>query len=226
MGQVWIKCITIVRAANNHGQTVTYYPGDWCQVGMYQARQLVAAGSAEIQNPVTRAQTFELADCGVVAYGGSRLGATTSIGTALPELKVETDERGPRLAFNRTLIYDPSVKLTTLLIPIGFYRLTTGWRMASPVIPRKGDGTEYLTAEMIGTPADQAATKAIIRDLRCPVYDPRVVFALQCPECEDVIAQWNEERVLPGNDSRLAFLRAWYTHKPKMCGLPASWYAR
>ena len=222
MAQVWIKCITLVRAADMHGVTQTYHPGDWCQVGRHDARQLVASGCAEIQNPVTRARTFELSDCGVVAYGDKRLAAVPAMG-ALPELQVHTDEL-PRLAFNRTLLYSPEVKINPVLIPVGFHRLTTGWRMAVPIIPRSG--SEYLTAEMIGTEADRAATLAVVRDLRCPVYDPRIIFALKTPDCEAVIEQWLEERAIPGNDDRLAFLRAWYAHKPTMCGLPASWYGR
>lgn len=162
MGQVWIKCITIVRAVDDHAVMQTYHPGDWCQVGMYQARQLVASGCAEIQNPVTRARTFEMADCGIVAYGDMRASAKLTLGLALPELQVQSDEL-PHLAFNRTLIYNPAVKLNSMLIPVGFHRLTTGWRMAAPVIP--STGTDYLTAEMIGTDADRAATKAIVRDL-------------------------------------------------------------
>ena len=224
MGAVWIKCITIVRAVNNHGQTITYHPGDWCQVGMHQARQLVAQGSAEIQNPVTRARTFELADCGVVAYGGSRLSAVSGIGAELPELTVTTNEPLPRLAFNRTLLYDPTVKINAIFVPVGFYRLTTGWKMAAPILP--GKGTEYLLAESIGTDADRAATKAVVRDLRCPVIDPRLLFCLQCPECEDVIAQWLEECAVKGTDSRLAFLRAWYRSAIATCHLPASWYSK
>ena len=222
MAQVWIKCVTLVRAADMHGVTQTYHPGDWCQVGRHDARQLVASGCAEIQNPVTRARTFELSDCGVVAYGDHRQAAVPAMG-ALPELQVHTDEQ-PRLSFNRTLLYNPEVKINPVLIPVGFHRLTTGWRIASPIIPRSG--SEYLTAEMIGTEADRAATKAVVRDLRCPVYDPRIIFVLKTPDCEAVIEQWLEERVVPGNDDRLAFLRAWYTHKPTMCGLPASWYGR
>ena len=221
---VWIKCITIVRAANEHGQLVSYHPGDWCQVGMHQARQLVASGCAEIQNPVTRARMFDHGDCGVIAYGDRRLAAVQSIAQALPELEVNTNEPLPRLAFNRTLLYDPSVTINAVLVPVGFHRLTTGWKMAAPVLPSRDN--EYLTAETIGTAAERAATKAIVRDLRCPVYDPRVIFALQCPECEAVIEQWLAECAVKGADSRLAFLRAWYTHKPEMCGLPASWYGR
>ena len=223
MGQVWIKCITIVRATDNHGVLKSYRPGDWAEVGMHQARQLVASGCAEIQNPVTRARIFDLGDCGIVAYGDRRLSATQVLGLTLPEVQVHTDEL-PRLHFNRTLIYNPEVKINPVLIPIGFHRLTTGWRMAVPVIPHSGD--DYLTAEMIGTEADRAATKAVVHDLRCPVYDPRIMFVLKEPDCEAVIEQWLDERAVPGNDDRLAFLRAWYTHKPTMCGLPASWYGR
>jgi hypothetical protein len=190
---------------------------------MHQARLLVASGCAEIQNPVTRAKTFEIADCGVVAYGTNKEAAVTAIGNILPELRVHTDEQ-PRLAFNRTLLYNPEVKINSALLPVGFHRLTTGWRIAAPIIP--STGTDYLTAEMIGTEEDRAATKAVVRDLRCPVYDPRIVFVLQSPDCEALISQWLDERAMPGNDDRLAFLRAWYTHKPPMCGLPASWYGR
>lgn len=223
MGQVWIKCITIVRAADDHGVTQTYRPGDWCKVGRHQARLLVASGCAEIQNPVTRARMFEMSDCGIIVHGHSQPTAIQAIKTALPELQVHITEL-PRLSFNRTLLYDPEVKLNAVLLPIGFHRLTTGWRMAAPIIPHQG--IEYLTAEMIGTEADRAATKAVVRDLRCPIYDPRALFVLKAPDCEAVIDQWLEERAIPGNDDRLAFLRAWYTHKPKMCALPASWYGR
>lgn len=223
MAQIWIKCITIVRAADGHGVLRTYHPGDWCQVGKHQARQLVASGCAEIQNPATRVQTFDLADCGIVVYGNASALVVGQLRLAAPELPVHTDEM-PRLLYNRTLILNPQAKLNMALLSVGFHRLTTGWWMAAPILPYQGP--EYLTAEMIGTEADRAATKAVIHDLRCPVYDPRIIFALQRPECEAVIDQWLEERSQPHADSRLAFLRAFYTHKPRMCGLPASWYGK
>lgn len=223
MAHVWIKCITIVHAADTHGVLKTYHPNDWCQVGMHQARQLVAQGSAEIQNPATRLRTMELVGCGIVAYGNNPALAVQHLRTTFPEVPVHTDGP-PRLAFTRTLILDPSANLKLALLPIGFHRLTTGWWMAAPILP--GRGSEYLLAESIGTEADRAATKAIVRDLRCPVYDPRILFASRRPECEAVVAQWLEERMRPGVDDRLAFLRAFYTVKPLMLALPSTWYGR
>lgn len=220
LGQVWVKCLTIVRAADEHGILQTYYPGDWCKMGKHQARQLLATRQIETQNPSTRAQIFDFTGCGIVAYVNEP--AARILMGQISELPIAGGE--PRLHYNRTLLLDPSAKPNMALVPVGFQRLLAGWEMAVPVLPHEGH--DYLTAEMIGTPQDRERTKEVVHDLRCPVYDPRVIFALKCDVAQAVIEQWDQERCEKHTDSRLAFLRAFYEHKPLMCALPATWYGK
>ena len=59
----------------------------------------------------------------------------------------------------------------------------------------------------------------MIRDLRVPMYDTRVIFAKLTPDTARLIKIWNEIE----GDRRLAFLQALYKVKPFILALPANW---
>jgi len=222
LAHVWVKCLTIVRAADSHGVLRTYQPGDWAQIGKHQARQLVAQGCAEIKNPVSRAVALDLGGCGVVASGDTRV-AKMHLTLMYPELEVVAGSVLPELPFPRTLIWNPQTKVDLKQLPVGFHRLTTGWWAAAPLLPHPELEHDYLTAGMIGSDAERALTRSVIRDLRCPVYDPGLFFVLRRPEMEVMMRDWLDEQDR-GSDVRLALLRAIYRHPLPINPLPSTWY--
>lgn len=212
MGKVWIKALAILHV-EEHGKLAIKRPGDWAKVGKQFARAAVAAGQAEIPHPVERSVVLDLDGCGAVVHHGDMDSARGQIEQRYRGLDVV--DGLARLEFERTLLWDTSAQLKMSLLPVGFHCLATGWQMAMPLL-------DYTTrAADIGTNGERARTKEIIRDLRVPVYDTRVIFALRCPEVRETIAQWIEER--GEGDERLAFLRALYRVKPVICALPMTW---
>lgn len=125
----------------------------------------------------------------------------------------------PRLAYAQTLIWDPAARLRIDLIPAGFHLITAfGWEVAVPIY------SYDELARDIGGDAEREQTALVVRDLRVPVYDPRVLFLRACQGSETLLAAWATERT--GGDDRLSFLRALYRTKPLVCALPTTWIAR
>jgi hypothetical protein len=120
-----------------------------------------------------------------------------------------------RLPWDRTMIWDAQKKIRIELIPVGFHLLKT-WEIAVPLV-------DYKTLALnLGTPEERTTTQAIIKDLRVPVYDPRLIFARKCENVEQLLQVWGEERS-QARDGRLSFLRSLYKVKPLILALPTSW---
>jgi hypothetical protein len=98
------------------------------------------------------------------------------------------------------------------------FNLLARWQAAAPL----WSYTEL--ACHVGSEADREATKAVIRELRVPLYDTRVLFVRRCDDTRRLIELWLAE--CKRGDARLAFLRAMYQVKPVLCALPAQWTGR
>jgi predicted O-methyltransferase YrrM len=118
------------------------------------------------------------------------------------------------LTWPYTVFASPSV-VPWELVRVGFAYLRKGWDLAVPFMP-----TPTLAAAL-GTEADRERTRAVLHDLRVPVYDPRLVFARET--AHPFLARWRAECV--GGDLQLAFLRALAAVKPRLCVLPRIWLA-
>lgn len=126
-------------------------------------------------------------------------------------LKVTISD-GWGIAYERTLIVSPGVRVPWDMIDAGFHFLER-WDAAA-ALWRYGE----LAAD-VGGPADRERTREIVRDLRVPLYAPELLFVRQSEDGQRLMEAWQEE----GGDMRLGFLRALYRVKPLFCALPRGW---
>lgn len=120
------------------------------------------------------------------------------------------------IPFVKTLFVD-DVRIPFDLLPAAWHFLDR-WDMAVPLW-RYGK-----TANDIGTSEERKITKEIIRDLRVLLYSHELLFVRKNKAGIEFMQQWEQE-CERGDEKRLAFLRALYIVKPKVCVLPTSWLA-
>jgi len=202
---VWVQLLS-VKQIEVRGVSRTYHAGDWVEVGRHIATQWLADGSARTM-PAELARN--LPGCGVVLTGD---GAAPGLQDALDVMRGE-----PSLPYPRTLIWDPAQTLRRELLPSGFHLLDT-WDAACPLYDYN------LLARDYGDESDRAQTAAVIRDLRVMLYEPRVLFVRRCEASLRLVETWQKER--ERGDDRLAFLRAFYRVKPRLCALPVTWIGK
>lgn len=121
----------------------------------------------------------------------------------------------PAIVFERALIVEPKAYIRWDLVPAGF-DFVQKWDAAVSLWRY-----EALAAE-IGTPSERERTVQFTLDERVLVLAPELLFVRNSPEARALLDAWHEERKY-GNDNRLAFLRAYYRVKPRLCVLPCSW---
>lgn len=196
---MWVRLRTIKYVSEN-GRQVTKFPGEWVRIGNQQARQWLAAGDADRPDmPDLQA----MPGCGVVLMGDA---------AARPPAGLELlRSQEPRLEFARTLLWS-GINFRGDLLTTGFSLLDI-WEAAVPI----RSYTEL--ARDVGDDVDRAATRDVVRDLRVPVYDVRLVFLRRCHATRQLLSAWREET----GDRSLAFLRAVYKVKPLLCALPTTW---
>jgi len=207
---MWIQLLS-KQVIEIRGVPTHYQPGDWVEVGKMLANKLVSEGAARPPN-VTEYNAAVMAGVGVVtpdtAFARDRLAV---YGKTL-EFEMATI---PSISYAKTIWYDPSLVLRPELVSVGVNFLDT-WEVAVPF-------SDYKTLALnIGSDDDREKTKKVIRDLRVPVYDTRLIFVRHTKETERLFATWNEE-MQDGGDTRLAFMRAVYKVKPFLLALPCSW---
>lgn len=197
---MWVRLKTI-KYLSESGRQVTRYPGEWVQVGNQLARQWIASGDADRPDmPDMQA----LPGCGIVL--------TSAKACARPPGSLELVHADqPELAFANTLVWS-GVNFRGDLLTTGFLLLNV-WELAAPIL-------SYTTlARDVGSDEDRAATLEVVRDLRVPVYDTRLMFFRRCSTTRRLIDTWHQE----AGDRSLAFLRALYRTKPLVCPLPTTW---
>ena len=134
-------------------------------------------------------------------YSDSKLGVTEGEGLDLP--------------YPMTLLWNPKLRLRGELVPVGFHLLNT-WQVAAPLWDYKE------LACHVGTDDDRECTQDVVRDLRMPLYDTRLIFVKRCGDTKALIDTWREEE----GDEKHAFLRALYKVKPLILALPVTWKGR
>lgn len=125
---------------------------------------------------------------------------------------------GWTLPFEQTLVVEAGTRVPFDLLPAAWQFLKR-WDAAVPLW-RYG-----VLAADVGTAEERGYTKVIIRDLRVLLHSVELLFinATSGAGC-DLHLAWADE-CQQGTDKRLAFLRAVYKVKPRLCVLPTTWLA-
>lgn len=147
----------------------------------------------------------------------------------------------PALPFDRTLIVEAGTRVPWDLLPAAWHFLER-WDAAVPLW-RYGK-----TAEDVGTAEERKRTRAVVRDLRVLLHSVELLFVRNTADGRALVGAYVEEMgaltltpqpPLPSErerggerpserergGQRLAFLRAFYRVKPRMCVLPMTWMA-
>ena len=143
-------------------------------------------------------------------------------------IRVHSGTYGPP-PFERTLFVRAGAAVPWDLVPFGFH-FVERWDAAVPLW-RYG-----VLAKDVGGPAEQRRTAAIVRDLRVLLYSHELLFVRDSEAGRALMRAFVEELgsgpptpTLPPirmeGRERLAFLRAMYRTKPRLCVLPRSWLA-
>lgn len=211
-------CLTTCQNIVVKGEMRHYRPGDWVNVGKQTAQNWIASGCARAIDP------DQIADSGTATSGIVVRGFVSDEWRSklqqVSGLKLLFEETGwtPSLPFTETLIWRPDAELRLDLLITGF-NLLKKWQMAVPLY-------DYTTlAAHVGTQTERDATQAVIRDLRVPLRDTRVLFVRRCQDTRHLMQVWaGVLRTCP--EERLAFMQALYAVKPLVCDLPATWAGR
>lgn len=132
------------------------------------------------------------------------------------KLPIVVDPTMP-LAFDKTLFVTPGIRVPLDLLGAAWQFLDK-WDAAMPLW-RYG-----VNATDVGTPSERRGTEKVVRDLRVMLYAHELLFVRDNDAGRALVAAFVEERA-DGGEARLAFLRAFYRVKPRLCVLPRSWLA-
>jgi hypothetical protein len=121
------------------------------------------------------------------------------------------------IPFDKTLFVENVKTLPVDLMPAAWHFLDR-WDMAVPLW-RYG-----VTAADVGTKGEREETCLIVRDLRVLLHSYELLFVRKNEAGIEFMQTWERE-CSNDADKRLAFLRAFYIVKPKLCVLPISWLA-
>jgi len=202
---MWILVLR-PKSYERNGKNKLAHKGSIINIGKMDAMRWIEEGAARAVDFYVAEGGAVTGECGVVAPRLHEHAAQVLQGMTITD--------GPaRIPFEKTLVWD-GVPLRSDLITAG-WKLLDHWQAAIPLCSY----TEL--AANISTPEDREQTQRVIRDLRVPLYDTRLMFLRKCSDTERLIDMWNAEQ--GKGDARLAFLRALYTVKPIVCALPTVW---
>lgn len=122
------------------------------------------------------------------------------------------------LVFDKTLFTEPGTEIPWDLLPAAWHFLQR-WDAAVPL------WRYSATACDVGSKEEQERTKAIVRDLRVLLHSVELLFVRQNEDGQALINAYREE-LEDSSEKRLAFLRALYRVKPRLCVLPRTWMAK
>lgn len=124
--------------------------------------------------------------------------------------------------FERALIVEPGTGVPWAMVSAGLHLLEV-WDAAAPLLLGKDDRHTLLARDVAGANAGELArTAKIVHDLRMPVYASELLFVHKGERATELIETWRTE-LCHGPNQRLAFLRAFYQVKPRLCALPSIW---
>lgn len=194
---MWVQLL-VPQRIEIAGSAKHYQPGDWVEVGKQQAHYWFDRNVAWSPEVLTLPE-----GCGVVV-------PTANLAPQFGRLEMVVGQY--TLPFERNVIWDGKTPLDGRVL-VGLQLLDV-WQMAAPVY------SYDELAWMMGSEEDRAKTKAIVHDLRIPVYNPHLLFVRRDAETERLFALWRDDHE---GDARLALMRAVYQVKPMVLPLPQSW---
>jgi hypothetical protein len=198
---VWVQLRKSMYLTEN-GRNRPFQPGDWVQIGKQLARAWIADGTAVSPFPADLAVEEPAGTCGIMMFGAAER----------PDVGVPVEDDGRwELRWEKTCFWDVRAPVNPAMYAIGFH-LVGRWEAAIPL----WDYTQLAESEPDSGDVDK--TRAVIRDLRVPMYDHRLMFMRRCEATRRLLEAWEQEG--PG---RLAFLRALYRVKPLILALPVTW---
>jgi hypothetical protein len=215
MGKHWVKALKTISRYALDGAYRTYQPGDWFECRNQELLELLQQQTVLSTTDMIR-KTFDGQDAGVLVPKG------VEIPDALRRYGMSArNGQATDLPWERTLLWDGHAALTAECAALGLMRLEAedgepAWEMAAML------ESDTRLARDIGTEAERALTLEMVGDLRLPVYKIGLVWVRRTPAAEEVIQLWRAA-VESGADERHAFLRTIYTHRVKLCTLPADW---
>jgi len=207
---MWVQLLTYQRLHDKRGRYILHYAGETVHI---KNKEVCAKLIKEKKAVDLRKVAAELPEeTGILLLGGGRIPKWATA------LELETAAGGPALPFEYTILWDPKVKPQGTLITVALKTVAgTGWEIAVPIY------SYHKLAKACGTKEERALTKAVIHDLRVPVYNPGLMFVQRTERTEALMSQWITEMSHPGFDNRLAFMRALYKVKPIILPLPTIW---
>lgn len=207
---MWVQLRT-VKTIEVNGVGRHYKPGDWVDVGRMVALRWIAEGVAHTPRPIN-----ELLPSGAGAWIDPLLSGMPFVsqiqGANLPIAPYLGS--GP-VPYPRTVFIGGDVHLRMTLLPVAL-NLLSKWELVVPLL------SYDRLAVHLGSEDERAITKEAIRDLRVPVYEPRLMFMRRCRNADLLMRHWQAERQR-GPNLHLSFMRALYQVKPQLCAAPVSW---
>ena len=206
---MWVQLRSMQYVTEN-GKQVAKYPGDWVDVGRQIANLWISRGEAHI--PGGQIERVHGDGVGIVVDG--------SLDAAYKTLEIFGDSlnvqaSSPALLFEHSMIWNTGLQIRSEMIATGFSFLDT-WEIAVPL------WNYQQLAITAGDKDERDLTEKIIRDLRVPVYDTRLMFVKRSQTTTELFDLWRKD-VRDGRDERLSFLRAIYNVKPFILALPTTW---
>lgn len=124
----------------------------------------------------------------------------------------------PAVGQSLRALYSPGISVADADV-VSVTRWLETWELAAPLRPYSELALHH------GDEEERTLTKALMLDLRQPVYDSRAVFLRDCPATPALLSAWDEERAFCrcAGFCGLPFLRALWRSKPLILALPAGW---
>lgn len=139
--------------------------------------------------------------------------------TVIPHHSPPPRGEGEELPFEKTLIVEAGTRVPWDLLPAAWHFLER-WDAAVPLW-RYG-----VLAADVGGEKERNETESIIRDLRVLLHSVELIFVKNNEAGKELLKKWQDELAkFEDGDLRLAFLRAMYQVKPRLCVLPTTWLA-
>jgi len=213
MGKHWVKALKVIRRMEDDGLWHVYHPGDGLEVLNQELNYQVSSKQAE-RYDIAAMQPLQVDNCAIVITGGDTEQARRFVEHTGATIYTGDPHFPDTCLF--VLWWNVGAPLRLDLMPLGFHRIKAGWQTAIPL------WRYNVLARDIGTEDARRRTEEVIRDLRVPVFDTRLIYVRRDSETERLLDLWLTERET-GDDDKLCFMRALYAVKPLNCALPITW---
>ena len=154
---------------------------------------------------------------GIVLLGPDKAIEKQAAARKVPLRMGEMGEGTSPLPFGKTLFVASGTTVPWDLLPAAWHFLER-WDAAVPLW-RYG-----VNAGDVGSKEERHRTQAIVRDLRVLLHSVELLFVRDNEDGRALVEAYRRE-LADSQERRLAFLRAVYQVKPRLCVLPRSWLA-